>query len=98
MPYEKTWATVLTRVLHGLSFADIERTVRRAKLEAVVQSVPLEAKLKTLVQDRINSLRRTERKALALDLITAGLSQREAHDWTGVSRDTIRKYQGVKEH
>ena len=29
-------------------------------------------------------------------LVEAGLSQREAHDWTGVSRDTIRKHQETR--
>lgn len=96
LPNERHWVTILSRVFSGLSFADIERSIRRAQREAVVQSIPLEAKLRKVVEDRITSLRRKDRTALALDLIEAGLSQREAHELTGVSRDTIRKYQDVR--
>ena len=93
---DKRWGTVLTKVLQGLSFADIERAVTRAKRESVVQAVPMEATLQKLVEERISSLRKPERRELALNLIDAGISQREAHEWTGVSRDTIRKYQEVR--
>jgi MoxR-like ATPase len=91
--YDQHWTSVLTRVLHGLSYADIERAVRRARKEAVIHGQPLELKLRKLVDERLQSLRKGERRELAISLIEAGLSQREAHEWTGVSRDTIRKYQ-----
>ena len=87
------WNRVLTQVLQGLSYADIEKLVHQAKREAVVQGVPLEAKLRKLIGERIMALRKKDRRQLALNLMAAGLSQREAHEWTGVSRDTIRKYQ-----
>jgi len=96
IPAGSEWQTVLTRALEGLSYADIERVVRQAKREAVVQGVPLETKLRKVVGDRINSLPKRGRRQLAMNLMEAGLSQREAHEWTGVSRDTIRKYQDVR--
>jgi hypothetical protein len=52
--------------------------------------------LKLLVSERTQSLKRAERAELALALMDAWLSQREAHDWTGVSRDTIRKHQETR--
>ena len=90
------WGAILARTLQGLSYADIERIIRRAKREAVIQGTPFDVKLQKVIHDRIGSLRKTERRDLALNLVEAGLSQREAHEWTGVSRDTIRKHQDVR--
>lgn len=92
-PETKSWTPVLTQVLQGLSYADIERTIRQAKREAVVHEAPLESKLQKVIVDRINVLSKKERRTLAIHLMEAGLSQRQAREWTGVSRDTIRKYQ-----
>lgn len=90
------WLTVLTQVFLGHSYADIERELRRIRRQAVIQRQPLETRLKDLVGERVQSLRRGQRADLALALVEAGLSQREAHDWTGVSRDTIRKHQDTR--
>jgi len=90
------WGAILAKTLHGLSYADIERIISRARREAVIQGIPFDVKLRKIILDRIGSLRKIERRDLALNLVEAGLSQREAHEWTGVSRDTIRKHQEVR--
>lgn len=90
------WLRVLTQVFLGGSYADIERDLKRIRRQAVVQKEPLENRLKALVSERVQTLKRGERADLALALMEAGLSQREAHDWTGVSRDTIRKHQDTR--
>jgi SpoVK/Ycf46/Vps4 family AAA+-type ATPase len=87
------WVRILTLVFVGASYADIERELKRVRRQSVLQREPLEDSLKLLVSERTRSLKRGERAQLALALVAAGLSQREAHDWTGVSRDTIRKHQ-----
>jgi len=92
----KHWGTILATTLQGLSYADIERLIRRARREAVIQGTPLDVKLQRIIHDRVGSLKKPERAELALSLVEAGLSQREAHEWTGVSRDTIRKHQDVR--
>jgi SpoVK/Ycf46/Vps4 family AAA+-type ATPase len=92
----KQWGAILATTLQGLSYADIERLIRRARREAVIQRTPFDVKLRKIIHDRVGNLRKTERTDLALNLIEAGLSQREAHEWTGVSRDTIRKHQDVR--
>jgi SpoVK/Ycf46/Vps4 family AAA+-type ATPase len=92
----KRWVRILARVFAGASYADIERELKRVRRQAVIQKEPLESKLKMLVADRVDSLKRGDRADLALALIEAGLSQREAHEWTGVSRDTIRKHQETR--
>jgi SpoVK/Ycf46/Vps4 family AAA+-type ATPase len=92
----KQWGAILATTLQGLSYADIERLIRRARREAVIQGTPLDEKLRRIVHDRVGNLKKTDRADLALSLVQAGLSQREAHEWTGVSRDTIRKHQEVR--
>jgi len=87
------WIRVLGRVFAGASYADIERDLKRVRRQAVLQKEPLEERLRVLVVERAEALKRSERAELALTLVDAGLSQREAHEWTGVSRDTIRKHQ-----
>jgi predicted transcriptional regulator len=90
------WVRILARVFTGSSYADIERELKRVRRQAVLQKEPLESRIKTLVAERTQALKRGDRAALALALMEAGLSQREAHDWTGVSRDTIRKHQETR--
>lgn len=90
------WLKALTRAFAGLSYADIETMVKRARRQAVIQGVPLESRLQSVVAERAGALNRKERVALALDLGKLGFSQRQSHDWTGVSRDTIRKHETVR--
>jgi SpoVK/Ycf46/Vps4 family AAA+-type ATPase len=85
------WSRPLSRALIGLSYAEIERDLLRARREAVMRGEPLITPLQRLVHARARQLKREERAGLAIALTEAGLSQREAHEWTGVSRDTIRK-------
>jgi SpoVK/Ycf46/Vps4 family AAA+-type ATPase len=85
------WKDVLSVALRGLSFSDIEREVMLARRAAVTRDVPLEDALSQLVQSRIEPLARRDRGQLALWLTEAGISQRQVHELTGVSRDTIRK-------
>jgi hypothetical protein len=85
------WSAVLAKALSGMSFAEAERELLRAKRQSVMQRETLISQLQKIVQERAKELPREERSQLAIDLMTAGLSQRESHEWTGVSRDTIRK-------
>ena len=85
------WSTVLSRALGGMSFAEVEREIVRARRQAVMQRYPLVEALKRVVHERARELSRARRAELAVSLLDVGLSQRESHEWTGVSRDTIRK-------
>jgi SpoVK/Ycf46/Vps4 family AAA+-type ATPase len=85
------WQDVLAVALRGLSFSDIEREVMLARRSAVTRDIPIEEALSGLVQNRVERLPRRERGQIALWLTEAGISQRQAHEITGVSRDTIRK-------
>lgn len=85
------WHEVLAVALRGLSFSDIEREVMLARRAAVIHGVPLEDALSQIVQNRVDPLPRRERGQIAMWLTEAGISQRQVHELTGVSRDTIRK-------
>ena len=87
----RTWRDVLAVALRGLSFSDIEREVLLARRAAVTRDIPIEEALGEVVQNRVEPLPRRERGQIALWLTEAGVSQRQVHELTGVSRDTIRK-------
>ena len=87
----RKWCAILARALEGMSFAEVDREMVRARRQAVMQKYPLVEALKRTVHDRAGELSRERRAELAVSLVDVGLSQREAHEWTGVSRDTIRK-------
>lgn len=85
------WLGIMAILLHGFSFSDIERELARLRRRAVVTRSPLEGVLKEWAKSRFEYLPRPARQKAALDIVAAGHSQRQASDWTGVSRDTIRK-------
>ncbi len=85
------WNDVLAVTLRGLSFSDIEREMMLARRAAVTGDIPLEDALGQVVQSRVDPLPRRERGQIAMWLTEAGVSQRQVHELTGVSRDTIRK-------
>jgi SpoVK/Ycf46/Vps4 family AAA+-type ATPase len=88
---EKTWSGVLAHAFSDASYAEIRRDLLRAKRNAVVHDQSSLVPLQGIVRQRVRGLGRDDRMEIALGLLNQGLSQREAHDWTGVSRDTIRK-------
>jgi hypothetical protein len=92
----KPWHSIVALILRGLSYSDIERELLRIRREAVVRNQPIEIGLQEVVKSRLISLPTQDRKKVAIDLMELGFSQRQTHEWTGVSRDTIRKAQRVE--
>ena len=85
------WSDILAVALRGMSFSDIEREVLLARRAAVTRSIPIEETLSSVIKNRMEPLPRRERGQMAMWLTEAGISQRQVHELTGVSRDTIRK-------
>jgi SpoVK/Ycf46/Vps4 family AAA+-type ATPase len=85
------WKDVLAVTLRNLSFSDIERELMQARRTSVTRDIPLEKALGEVVQTRVEPLPRRTRGQIAMWLTEAGISQRQVHELTGVSRDTIRK-------
>ena len=86
------WAGMLSSVLRGASFSDVERAVTRVRREVALGVGTLNERMTALVSAHLGSLPHAERVAVARDLMVTGrLSQREAHRASGISRDTLRK-------
>jgi len=89
---DKAWSTALGIAMEGNSYSDAVRQIRRALRAAALNGGGIEEGLFRLVNDVSEALDRNDRQELAIVLMhDAGLSQRQASDLTGVSRDTIRK-------
>jgi Cdc6-like AAA superfamily ATPase len=83
------WSNILAMAFGGRSFSDIERALSAARRSAVLGRMPLEEGLAGLVGGK--SIARSKRIHVAATLVDHGLlSQRRAHELTGVARDTIR--------
>jgi len=89
MEHAEEWASILAVAMQGSSFSDIERGVKAARRAAALNGKNLADHLGDLVNT--SSLSKQDRIKVASVLVDKGLvSQRKAHDLTGVSRDTIR--------
>jgi SpoVK/Ycf46/Vps4 family AAA+-type ATPase len=83
---------VLTIALEGQSLSEVSKYLLKAQRSAVLTEEPLEDHLRLFLRDRILMASKSERVKAAVALTNSGISQREVHSLTGVSRDTIRKY------
>jgi SpoVK/Ycf46/Vps4 family AAA+-type ATPase len=78
---------------HGLSFSDVEREVMKARRTAAMQALNVGEVLLQSARERFRELPTSERIRAATGLMReTGITQRRAHEITGVSRDTLRKY------
>lgn len=77
----------------GASYSDMQREVMRARRAAAMHREPVVEHLQNAARDRVRALPSADRTRVALDLLDAsGLSQRKVHEFTGVSRDTLRRH------
>jgi len=83
------WAGVLAGTMRGKSFSDIDRDIKSARRLTAIHGGDLTTHLKDLI--RLDQMPKPERIALARTLAGEKLmSQRAAHEFTGVARETIR--------
>lgn len=86
------WEETLATALQGRSYSDIERLILSARCAAAVNGERLERYLIDIVRDFIERLPRSARVKSARLLVNSGaISQRQAYELTGISRDTLRK-------
>ena len=87
------WPAVLSRALVGASFSDAFQAASHARRVAALEGVEIEGGIERVLEQLVASLSRPRRQELAVALTEQGLlSQRQASEVTGVSRDTIRKH------
>ena len=89
LPNSEAWSGILSIAFRGRSFSEIESEIAAQRRASAVTGSSLNEQLATLV--RSDSLSKADRISLAAALVDTGIvSQRAAHQLTGVSRDTIR--------
>ncbi|MBK9427576.1 MAG: AAA family ATPase [Gammaproteobacteria bacterium] len=89
LPNAEAWSGILSIAFRGRSFSEIESEIAAQRRASAVTGSSLNEQLATLV--RSDSLSKADRISLAAALVDTGIvSQRAAHQLTGVSRDTIR--------
>jgi len=90
------WSKVLSYVLSGRSYSEIERQITLIRKTSAIKNIPLD-EVVPLIIEKNNALNRQQKRQLAILLASTGwVSQRQAHEITGVSRDTIRKHSSKK--
>jgi SpoVK/Ycf46/Vps4 family AAA+-type ATPase len=82
---------VLAAVLEGRSFADVTRMLIAVKREAVLSGRSAEDLLEDIVTEQVRDANKDVQLRVASALAARGVSQREIHARTGLSRDTLRK-------
>lgn len=93
VPSGSPWPGVLSRALVGASFSDAFQAASHARRIAAVENVGIEDGVERVLEHLVASLSRSRRQELAVALADGRLlSQRQASEVTGVSRDTIRKH------
>jgi SpoVK/Ycf46/Vps4 family AAA+-type ATPase len=85
------WLDTLATVMTGRSFSDIERELKNVRRQAIVNRLTPEELFPQIVRAQIDRQPKSARKQIALNLASAGVSQRRISELTGLSRDTIRK-------
>lgn len=89
LPNAEAWSGILSIAFRGRSFSEIESEIAAQRRASAVTGSSLNEQLAALV--RSESLSKADRISLAAALVDTGIvSQRAAHQLTGVSRDTIR--------
>ncbi|HMI08769.1 MAG TPA: ATP-binding protein [Candidatus Saccharimonadales bacterium] len=82
---------VLSVILHGKSFSDIEKVALRLKRDTVLKNITLDDLIETEVLKRLDELNKDEKRSLVRVFTAFKYSQRRISALLGVSRDTIRK-------
>ena len=92
----QAWSKILSYIFIGYSFSEIERQLSLVRKSAAIDNQPLEDKLKELVSNS-TSFTKDQKLEIARNLIEHGImSQRQAHELTGLARETIRKSMSQK--
>lgn len=84
---------VFTTVMSGRSFSDLENEIRKSIRHSIISDQDVSTTALIQLQGYVGSLAKDELKAVALQLLNAGMSQRQVADFTGLARDTIRTAQ-----
>ena len=92
------WLPILALLFEGSSFSDIDRTIRQFRKAVTLKTASAPDLVEDLVRRHSAELDRPARHQLARQLVAhSRLSQHKINELTGVSRDTIRKFQNTED-
>ncbi|WOI52979.1 ATP-binding protein [Parvularcula sp. LCG005] len=84
------WADILSIALEDCSYSDIERKINGVRRAAAINGKNLDDHFPSLL--RLDEKTKQDKIDVAVQLVSSGLvTQRRAHELTGVARDTIRE-------
>ncbi len=86
---------ILKILLQGSSYSDIQRCLMQIRKKALLNNQPLNIEIIHYITNNIKGHDKNDNINLAIQLVHAGISQRQASEITGISRDTIRKKEGL---
>jgi len=90
-----SWAKIYSTAFEGKSYSDLERTIKTAKRKAALNGGNISKYLLDALD--IDDLSKQGKIDLAVSLVSSKvLTQRAAHDLTGLARETIRKHVNVR--
>ncbi|WP_230630661.1 AAA family ATPase [Sphingomonas sp. Leaf37] len=92
-----TWSNALASLYEGKSFSDVARHVRSLRRHALLAKQSISERLIESIQNEVRHLPKAALKRVSVQLESAGLSQRQISDLTGLSRDTIRRARPFEE-
>lgn len=85
------WSKILSYVLDGKSFSEVERQINLIRKLSAIENKPLNENFQTLLVSNNNLLHEQKVKLAAILTESGIVSQRRATEITGVARETIRK-------
>lgn len=90
--FDESWIESLAVALRGSSYSEISRAVMQGRRAAALSGDQMDGYLESMVASHLSAMSKQDRIELAAELVGSGaMTQRRAHEITGVSRDTIRK-------
>ena len=91
------WISAMASLYDGKSFSDVARHVRSLRRHALLTKRSISDKLIDSLESEVRHLPKSALKKVSVQLESAGLSQRQISDLTGLSRDTIRRARSSEE-
>lgn len=83
---------MLALTFNGMSFSDVDREVKTIKKCSIVSGTDVDDLAVLSIRRRSDLLDWNTRLELGVQLLEMGISERDAHKATGISRDTLRKH------
>jgi SpoVK/Ycf46/Vps4 family AAA+-type ATPase len=91
-PDLKLQVELLAALMHEKSYADADRVILSARRNSIMEDITLAESIQRTISFLLATADRPMKLRVAINLVKHGISQREASELTGVSRDTIRKH------